>query len=466
VSPAAEESSTKEQIARWIARLGSRKYVERRAAARALDQLGPRSFEGLDTAAKSTDAEVRRRARVVAQAIRKRIETDRLLAATRVRLSYRDTPLREAVADLAKKTGYGIQLGGDPVRWHGRKVTLDTGPTTFWRALDQFCAKAGLAEESLTLATRPPPAFSHIRFGLQPAAAKAKPRLVLVPYPNRPPAAAYWQGLRVRALPPSLQPTGVPKAAGDRILILEAAVEFRTPLSDLVGVRGLRVTDAQGKNVPALTHRLREHAEANSFLGRNGQPIPGYVRQLENGMQPGNFRRALVYVTAGKKLGTVSGTLLLEVEKPAGPVVTVKDIFRATGKTFDLPQGGSLTLGSVDRHKGGSITLHIETQFPLGGFIGGIRVMNGVVMVRRNMADTWDTIGLRTEQLKLLDAAGRPWRSAGAANTGVNFGPGINQTFAVTFAPAKGQTAATLVYYGVSTTVVEAPFILKDVPLE
>src|SRR5262249_12381156 len=68
--------------------------------------------------------------------------TRKLLAPTRVRLTYRDAPVLEAVADLAAKTGFQISYIDDPEKLNGRKVTLDTGDTTFWQAFDLFCRKA------------------------------------------------------------------------------------------------------------------------------------------------------------------------------------------------------------------------------------------------------------------------------------------------------------------------------------
>src|SRR5207244_1000701 len=61
--------------------------------------------------------------------------------------SYKDTPLKDALADFSKKSGYNLTLlEGDKLK--ERKVTLETGEVTFWQAFDQFCAKAGLVEQA------------------------------------------------------------------------------------------------------------------------------------------------------------------------------------------------------------------------------------------------------------------------------------------------------------------------------
>src|SRR5262249_49550278 len=79
--------------------------------------------------------------------IREREERTRLLAGKKVRLVFKDTPVIDAVAQLKKQTGYDVQLDGDQGGLHDRKITLDTGETTFWKALEQFCRKAGIAEQ-------------------------------------------------------------------------------------------------------------------------------------------------------------------------------------------------------------------------------------------------------------------------------------------------------------------------------
>src|SRR5207248_2605294 len=54
----------------------------------------------------------------------------------------------DAVAELARQSGYNIQVLGDRAALASRKITLDTGETTFWQAFDQLCEKGGLVENS------------------------------------------------------------------------------------------------------------------------------------------------------------------------------------------------------------------------------------------------------------------------------------------------------------------------------
>src|SRR5262249_30787713 len=57
---------------------------------------------------------------------------------------YRDVPLNVAVQGFQNATGVRIQLDGVKP---DRKVTFDTGYTTFWEAFDKFCTATGLTEK-------------------------------------------------------------------------------------------------------------------------------------------------------------------------------------------------------------------------------------------------------------------------------------------------------------------------------
>ena len=59
----------------------------------------------------------------------------------RVSLACNQTPVKDALAELTKQTGYRIDLqgGGQPAL-----ITLDLANVTFWEALDKVSAQAGL----------------------------------------------------------------------------------------------------------------------------------------------------------------------------------------------------------------------------------------------------------------------------------------------------------------------------------
>ena len=133
-----------ERIGKLIKQLGSAEFAEREKASKELDAIGTPALEPLQKALKSDDAEVRLRAEDLVKKIEKRLQSEKILTPTRIRLVYKDTPVKEAVEDFAGKTKFNIVLVDPQNKLAGRKVTLDTGETTFWEALDKFCQQAGL----------------------------------------------------------------------------------------------------------------------------------------------------------------------------------------------------------------------------------------------------------------------------------------------------------------------------------
>jgi hypothetical protein len=135
-----------DKIAKLIEQLGSSKFDEREQASKDLEVIGVPALEALRKASKSEDAEVSRRSSDLVKSIEKRAETQIALKPTKIALVFKDTPVADAVAEIKKKTGYNIVLQDPENKLKDRKVTLDTGETTFWQAFDQFCEKAGVHE--------------------------------------------------------------------------------------------------------------------------------------------------------------------------------------------------------------------------------------------------------------------------------------------------------------------------------
>src|SRR5262245_14024246 len=144
--PASAEDA--DQINKLIKQLGSSKFTERDKAKRELEAIGEAALDALRKAVKSGDLETSRRAAELVQKMEGKITRDNLLAPKKLHLKLKDTPVPEAVAQLAKLSGYTIEILGDRAALAKKTVTLDTGETTFWQAFDQLCQKAGLVETS------------------------------------------------------------------------------------------------------------------------------------------------------------------------------------------------------------------------------------------------------------------------------------------------------------------------------
>jgi RNA polymerase sigma factor (sigma-70 family) len=140
------KGSDADRIAKLIEQLGSDTFADREAASRGLERQGAAALEGLRKAAQSNDPETRRRAEALVKKIEKDLASSELLKAKHVHLRCKDTPLPEAVADLAKQSGYDIALDDSDGKLKERKVTLDTGDVPFWRAVDLLCKAGGVVE--------------------------------------------------------------------------------------------------------------------------------------------------------------------------------------------------------------------------------------------------------------------------------------------------------------------------------
>ncbi|MBI1915925.1 MAG: hypothetical protein HYS12_14500 [Planctomycetes bacterium] len=145
----AAEKTDADTINKLITKLSSNRFAEREKAQKALEEIGLPALDALRKAAEeSKDMEAQRRAKELVAKLEKKALAAKILAPKRLRLTYKNTPLSEAIADFKKQSGYDIVLHDPDKKLKDRTITLDTGDTTFWEAYDQFCAKAGLVEAS------------------------------------------------------------------------------------------------------------------------------------------------------------------------------------------------------------------------------------------------------------------------------------------------------------------------------
>jgi len=125
---------TPEQL---IEQLGHRDFKVREAAGKALATRGAEALAAMRKALGHPDPEIRQR---IGQLV---TDSERavLLAPKRVSLACNQTPVKDALADLTKQTGYRIDMQGATAP---ALITLDLANVTFWEALDKVCAQSGL----------------------------------------------------------------------------------------------------------------------------------------------------------------------------------------------------------------------------------------------------------------------------------------------------------------------------------
>ena len=462
------------RIAKLVTQLGSASFTEREEANRALEAIGLPALEALKKAAQSSDIETRQRAEALVERLEKMQASAKLLAPTRVTLKFADTPLPQAVAELAKQSKQTVTLGGDLTKLSGRTVTLDVSDAPFWQALEQFCTQAGLVESPTVSA--PIPGLPKDR--RRPAVGVVSPRqaagqIVLV---DGKPAALpthHAGAARLRALPANINVvTNQPKGAGEVLFALGLGLETQVPLQRIITVRIDKATDEHGQVLPMLAANPAVAADPNApvFLGNlNGRPqaIAGTLGhtqlpiRLKAGAKP------------AKLLQELTGAVALEVRTPPEPVMTMNDVLKSAGKTAKGAQGGALTVREVTALDDGQVRIRVEldqppaTNQPNGQF-GGVQiqgnvVIGGMVQIGGNvLGGAGGNLGL-----KLVDAKGEAFAAAGQQTHQVRINNNqVTQEATLTFKPQAGQGAADkLIYTATQPAVVEIPFTLKDVPL-
>ena len=477
----AEEKSAPLPLARLIDRLGSSDFAEREGATRALDDIGTAALPDLRRAAEGDDPEIRRRAGDLIRRIERRAEAARLLAPKRVRLSCRDTPVGEALADLTRQSGFAITLPGDTGKVAGRRLTLDTGTVPFWEAFDQFCRKAGVSEPALlpdgqrraSLATNPYGAAAagqpyllnpYYPYGVNPADANAG-RLILLD--GQAPEVPTWYAgaVRIRALPGHVALPAVVLGADERLLPLEVATEPGVSWEGVIALRITRAVDDRGRR---LTQPLPFLGQATSESGPAGTVVHIIGSDIQVPQAGPDARHIPVRLRTGpdpaKVVKELEGVVTAQVRTPPEELLRVDNVLEAAGRTVPGPHGGWLKVVEVSRDDGGVVKVHGEIAYPpneegppswLGPGVAGRQV---VFFVRPAVPGPVPAVELR-------DAQGHPFgRLEAFRGTGpADGGPG---DFRITFRPRPGQTApAQLVYVGRRSVLVDVPFVLRNVPL-
>jgi hypothetical protein len=130
------EQPTPEEL---IQRLADKDFKVRRAAAKAIEELGPEALPALRQAREHPDLEVRNRiARWIPE-----FETLALVAPKKVTLNLVNQPLSKAVAELAQQSGYKLELQ-QKARADKLPCTIQITNVPFWQALDKICREGGL----------------------------------------------------------------------------------------------------------------------------------------------------------------------------------------------------------------------------------------------------------------------------------------------------------------------------------
>jgi hypothetical protein len=473
-----------DRIAELVGQLGSSQFKEREAATQQLDRLGLPALKALKTAARSSDPEVHRRAAQLYERIQRRVETAQLLEPKRLRLVYRDMPVTEAVAGIAQKTGFNIQLDDQKMKLVDPAVTLDTGETTFWQAFDKFCLKVGLVEKGAALksyeAVR---AWNARGLQIQPGLvaspylaprANIEGRLFLVGGEAGPLPTFYAGSLRIRAIPSGGSNTG--KVKGETSFVMEVTPEPKMGWQGLVDLRIDKALDEKGQSLTPMTAWSGDGIAGGINRGNVGvvweDDLNASTADLRDCI-PVRFKSA---ETSSNILREISGTIAAQIQTPVKELATIENILQSAGRAVKLPESETLKVLEVERDSSGAIRLRLRLEDGLLGIAGGgLRgrmawgpngrvVKNWVVLRAGRIQETVDASALH---FLLVDAKGQSFRLVGKGSELAAGARGLAQEITLMYRPRQGQAeAARLVYSGRRTVLVEVPFALKNVPLQ
>jgi hypothetical protein len=388
----ADEAPSKEKIDKLIEQLGSGNFAEREKASKELSAIGMPALDALRKAAKSEDAEIRKRVEDILPKIERQAESVRVLAPKRVRLAYKDTPLVEAVADLEKKSGYHIQLHDPDGKLKERKITLDTGETTFWHAFALLCDKAELAEaglEDLMRAQQPPggpgapPAGppGGVRPGVfvkgMPGMFAWNGQLILKDGKGNPSPTDDRSAVRIRAggKPSPVLFGNAPD--GEILLSLDVSPEPKLQWQLLQAVHIETAVDDQDQKLSQVIPQVE--GAAGVGIGNPAIAVQGVaggamkIRQMQMLQMQMRARQRVgwgglsqqvpVQLKRGaketKSLKELKGVLTVQLLTEARPVITADNLDKAAGKSFKGDEGGEIKIVNVKTEENQTI---IELQ--------------------------------------------------------------------------------------------------------
>jgi hypothetical protein len=365
-----------------------------------------------------------------------------MLTPKRVHLVVKDVSVSEAVAELARVSGYPIEITGDRRGLNDRKVTLDTGDVTFWEALQQLRQKGGLVEKGegisepvqagigdgqgpmpFPLPVKMPglggfpggiprgPLFGRMPglpgfpggilpgvAGLAggnpagpPAEAAGARTILLADGPPQHVPVCFVGAVRISVLPSGSDQAALPP--GEIQLLLEVAAEPSLKAFRVSPPQIDRALDDQGQaliNVPVQQPGPPEApkgpggiqvAKVQRFVMVNGKVIFQNEPPTKTSTQRTVPVRLKLGNKAARSLRELSGSLPVQSVKDNQALVTVNNLLKAAGKRFEGADGSALEIQAVDKLPDGGlkVRLVVEDQ-PQKNPLAGFPGGNNVVM--------------------------------------------------------------------------------------
>lgn len=479
--------SPPEDIGVTVMRLGSETFAERDAAGRTLERLGTAALPSLRVACRSDDPEIRRRAEAILERIEHAADNARLLAVKPIRLDFKAVPLGTAVNELRAKTGIHVMLDSNRVANPLRPITLQTADLAPWQAVDEFCKAAGLREVFVTELAPLKHESMRTRRGYYTPPMPTIPNATTVPvlladgrYEALP--GDRTSAVRVLALPPNFASNRLVLGSGEVTLNLDVTPLPGLNWQEVTDVRVKQAFDARGRSIPA-SHRIELPMDTpdSSFDGNvvimngrvamwnsDGSTTPVAVPLPNPRLVPVTLRTSDSGV---KLLKLLEGSVQIELILANQSLVSVPDIAKASGTSFDGPNQTRLTISDfrTDAKTGQtSLRLRLESPSPwmmqqmkarrFGANPAAGNVFGGLVFIDTPVAPS------QGPQFQVIGADGKMLAttstnySSGATDDGSRMFTELGLTF-------RGGSPTKLVMVGPKTVTVDVPFRFENVPL-
>ncbi len=413
----AQAAPTVEQL---IHQLGSRDFRVRDAANKALAERGTAVLPALRQARTHKDPEVRRRV----EALIAPLEAAALIAPKRVTLHIKQLPVRDAVHEIAKQTGYKIDVYPE-ARFNGdrekHRYSFDLDQVPFWEALDRVATAGGLVLQQvwgsdairLQFEDSQEPFVYHS--GMFRLAAQS---------------FHYNRNLQFGAVPRN----GPVVQQQDESLTLNflIAAEPRMPLLAVGQVKVTEALDDQNNSLVPSADAMNQFAHYINYGFNRSYSLQGNARLAG----PGRTARKVKLLR-----GAIPVTLLREQK----PLISVQPILKAKGKKL----------------KAGNTELTVEDVTKTND--GNYQIKMRISESNQSAPNDYTWSNTLYQRIELQDAKGNKYPSFGfggsfgqnEVNGTFNFGTGGNALGA----PAK------LVYYQWLTLQHHVVFEFKDLPL-
>jgi hypothetical protein len=472
-------------VQQLIDQLGSTKFSERDKAMKELHARGPAVLPALRQALKSSAApEVRQRIQLLVNRLEDSELAAKLLEPRRVRLRLKEATVGEAVQELAKRSGYPIHLS-DTASAAGRKVTLDTGDTTFWDAFYRLCRAAEVVEDHSLMGpfvgnNDLPKLQNYLHI------IKTAPGIHLTVGKAADVPTCLVGSVRIRLLKITAPPDG------PLDVVLEVSGEpCLCGLAPAGPVQAIKALDEQGNALATAPPPSAPAPPPNEETGRRllSYRGSGWVAiLLDHTILKGNTFAAASPVGEGpflttfrvrpgektpRRLKELSGKLTLLTTVEAKAPLVIDDVLRATARSVKAGDGSKLTVEKVGRLQNEDIYVQVtwekavgaNTLLGLRGSVGGRQVWRNNIELGGDTPD--HSPALLSGAPRLLDRDGKgfglaKWSSQGWTITRSQ----MVHRLTLVYRPQPGQgPPSRLVSPGQRVVPFEAAFKFTDIQL-